>query len=139
MRLAVISDVHGNAYALEAVLGDVRACAPDVIVNLGDQVTGRADPERAYRLQSELDAVEVLGSAEPRLNDDDPLSRWLRDQLPRAAVERLTRLPAAARVADGDVFACHGAPDDPNGHLFRSWRGGPYLASPADELRAALE
>ena len=34
MRVAVISDVHGNAFALEAVLRDIRAAAPDLTVNL---------------------------------------------------------------------------------------------------------
>ena len=35
MRIAVISDVHGNLPALEAVLRDIDLRAPDAIVNLG--------------------------------------------------------------------------------------------------------
>ena len=35
MRLAIISDVHGNLRALEAVLADIAPRAPDVTVNLG--------------------------------------------------------------------------------------------------------
>jgi len=51
MRVAVISDVHGNAFALEKVIEDLYGESPDLILNLGDQVYGRADPARAYALQ----------------------------------------------------------------------------------------
>jgi len=37
-RLAVISDVHGNLCALEAVLADIKTRGADAIVNLGDWV-----------------------------------------------------------------------------------------------------
>lgn len=39
MRLAVISDIHGNLAALEAVLADIKARGVDRTVNLGDCVT----------------------------------------------------------------------------------------------------
>ncbi|UQN10611.1 metallophosphoesterase [Deinococcus sp. QL22] len=139
LRIAVISDVHGNAFALEAVLGEVSSESPDLILNLGDQVTGQADPGRAYEQQRSLTAVEVLGSAEPHLNQNDVLNSWLRSQLPFGAVEHLTRLPLSAKVAGGQVYACHGAPDDPSGHLMWSWQRGPYLARSAQELRSLVQ
>ncbi|WP_309572557.1 metallophosphoesterase, partial [Deinococcus sp.] len=67
MRVAVISDVHGNAFALDAVLADVRACAPDAVLNLGDQIEGGADPGRAADTQAALGAVEVRGNNEEKL------------------------------------------------------------------------
>jgi len=39
MRIAVISDVHGNLPALEAVLADIEARGADLTVHLGDCVT----------------------------------------------------------------------------------------------------
>ncbi len=41
-RVAVLVDVHGNYYALQAVLDDVAACAPDRYVFGGDIVSGAA-------------------------------------------------------------------------------------------------
>ena len=38
MRLAALADIHGNIYALEAVLEDLKGQAPDVVVVLGDSV-----------------------------------------------------------------------------------------------------
>lgn len=139
LRIAVISDVHGNAFALEAVIREINDGSPDLILNLGDQVTGQADPGRAYEQQQSLTAVEVLGSAEPYLNHDDVLNSWLRSQLPSGALEHLISLPLSARVAGEQVYACHGAPDNPSGHLMWSWQRGPYITRPAQELRSLVQ
>ena len=44
MRLAVISDVHGNRMALDAVLQDLAASPADAVVCLGDMVQGGPQP-----------------------------------------------------------------------------------------------
>ena len=44
MRVAVLADAHGNLLALEAVLADLHAQAPDLVVNLGDLATGPFSP-----------------------------------------------------------------------------------------------
>ena len=49
MRVAVISDIHGNYHALEAVLAEVTAEAPDEIWCLGDVVGLRARAEPLLR------------------------------------------------------------------------------------------
>ena len=40
MRIALVSDIHGNLPALEAVLADTRRCDVTQIVNLGDSLLG---------------------------------------------------------------------------------------------------
>src|SRR5690349_16895184 len=40
MRIAVLADIHGNLGALEAVQADIAKRSPDVVVNLGDNVSG---------------------------------------------------------------------------------------------------
>jgi predicted phosphodiesterase len=47
MKIAVFSDVHGNRFALEAVLQDISSHKPDLMLNLGDTVLGGADPAGA--------------------------------------------------------------------------------------------
>lgn len=44
MRIALISDVHGNTVALDAVLADMNQQRPEVVVCLGDIVAGGPDP-----------------------------------------------------------------------------------------------
>jgi predicted phosphodiesterase len=64
MKLAILTDVHGNRFALEAVLRDIEANKPDSIANLGDQVWGAADPAGAWTLQQSLGAVTVRGNTD---------------------------------------------------------------------------
>ena len=129
VRVAVISDVHGNAYALEAVLAEVRAAAPDLVVNLGDQVEGAADPARAYALQAALGAAEVRGNNEEKLwpgGRRSAISRefgaWLETQVGAAALERLAALPLTLRVEG--LFVCHGSPTSAWEHLLWVWDHG---------------
>lgn len=150
MRVAVISDVHGNAYALEAVLADLRAASPDLVVNLGDQVEGTADPARAYALQVALGAVEVRGNNEEKLwpgGRRNSISRefgaWLETQLGAAALTRLAALPLTARVEG--LFVCHGSPTSAWDHLLWVWdhgqpgEAGFYRARDPRDLRALVE
>jgi predicted phosphodiesterase len=43
MRIAVVSDIHGNLMALEAVLADLKLTSPDLIYHGGDLGTGEMD------------------------------------------------------------------------------------------------
>lgn len=153
MRLAVLSDVHGNAPALEAVLRDLRAESPDLVVNLGDQVEGSADPARAAALQYELaraGALEVRGNNEEKFwpgGRRSALSRaygaWLETQLDAATRARLAALPLTARTPDGCVFACHGTPESAWDSLLWVWQSegegrGFYRARDPRTLRAVV-
>ena len=62
MRLAVISDVHGNLLALEAVLQDITTRAVDDIVNLGDWVAGPLWPRETFELLADLGLRSVRGN-----------------------------------------------------------------------------
>lgn len=141
MRLAVLSDVHGNAYALKAVLADIRSTAPDAVYNLGDTVWGGADPARAWALQLEHAPPSVRGNtdefllADPaELHDETRAYRaFLEDQLGGVPPE-LGRLPVSNLVADGEVLLAHGSPRDPWEALMLT-NGQP---ASADELRERL-
>lgn len=143
MRAAVISDVHGNAFALDAVLADIRAASPDLILNLGDQIEGSADPARAAALQAGLGAVEVRGNNEEKLwpgGRRAPISleigAWLGTQVDAAALARLAALPLTARALDGRLFACHGTPTSAWDMLLWHWEDEPERGSGAGYYRA---
>ncbi len=121
ITIAAFSDAHGNSLALEAVLHDIRRHAPDLIVNLGDQIWGQVDPLGAYHLQAELGAVEVRGNndekpalpAELQPEFEQRYASWLSGRVPREALERLAALPVTSTLSDGRVLAAHGTPDSP--------------------------
>jgi predicted phosphodiesterase len=62
MRLAVISDVHGNLPALEAVLADIKGRAVDFTVNLGDCVTSPLWPKETFEALRSLALPTVRGN-----------------------------------------------------------------------------
>ena len=85
-RIAVISDVHGNAPALRAVLAEVEQSDADLVVSLGD-VTWGVQPEETRILLESIDrpAVFVNGNGEPALRelragrDGNERELWIRD------------------------------------------------------------
>jgi predicted phosphodiesterase len=67
MRIAIISDIHGNLTALEAVLADLKTVAPDVILSGGDLAHGGARPAEVVDRIRELDWPGVCGNTDEML------------------------------------------------------------------------
>ena len=145
MRLATLSDVHGNAFALEAVLADIKSASPDALYNLGDTVWGGVDPARAWALQREHAPPTVRGNTdEYLLTDSADLKEETRAY--RAFVEgqlggvppELAALPVSATVADGAVLLAHGSPRDPWEDLLLTGKGAHTRAATHAEVRERL-
>ena len=81
MRVAIVSDVHGNLRALEAVLADLRQVAPDLVVHGGDLVYGGTHPAEV------IDQIRALGWPGVRGNTDEML--WS----PKSLTEFAARTP----------------------------------------------
>lgn len=114
MRLAVVSDIHGNLPALEAVLEDIARAGVDRTVNLGDIVSGPLWPaETAARLMP-LALPTIRGNHERQVLAPDVSRMGATDavtapQLDAAARAWLAALPATLAL-DAEVFCCHGTP-----------------------------
>jgi predicted phosphodiesterase len=70
MRIALISDIHGNRVALETVLAAVEQDAPDGIVCLGDVAVMGPDPGGTLDLLQSLDCPVIMGNADSELLAD---------------------------------------------------------------------
>lgn len=113
MRIAVLADAHGNLLALQAVLADMRAAMPDLVVNLGDVATGPFDPAGSADAQIALGCPTVAGNHERNLVEGDntsPSVAFARSLLSAAHLQWVGTLPETIQLAGGDVFACHGSP-----------------------------
>lgn len=130
MRVAVFGDVHGNLFALEAVVRDIQQHAPDAWVNLGDQLFGGADPAGAWQLQQDLKVrhgvLEVRGNTDERLGqpltdttEKREMLTWLHEMLPKGAGASVAALPTSVTLADGRVLAAHGTPGSAWEYLLR--------------------
>ena len=64
MRLAVISDIHGECFALEQVLQDIRRQGIEQIVCLGDALQGGSQPAETLARLRDLGCPVVMGNAD---------------------------------------------------------------------------
>jgi putative phosphoesterase len=131
MRIAIISDIHGNLAALDAVIADLEYQRPDLVVHLGDlAVTGPRPAEVVDRIR-ELGWPGVLGNTDELLWDPGQLAQqesrapklrdWLRTLFGRLAPWAEERL-GAERIAwlrtlpgewrQGSLLAVHASPGD---------------------------
>jgi predicted phosphodiesterase len=71
MNLIVISDIHGNCVALDAVLADIQHEPRDRIVCLGDAIQGGPQPAEVVQRLRELGCPVVMGNADAWLLDGE--------------------------------------------------------------------
>jgi predicted phosphodiesterase len=150
MKIAVIADIHGNQYALEAVLADIQAESADHVICVGDMIgchfTGSA---AVIERLKQLNVPMVRGNQEDFViafhdPQSDPLLRTavryqpmqnLAQELPTLLVRKLDMLPMTLRLpgpGGDDVLFCHGIPSDTR-RSFAEGLDGPMIA----DLRAA--
>jgi predicted phosphodiesterase len=150
MRIAVISDVHGNLPALEAVLADIAASDSDLTLNLGDILSGPLWPaETAQRLMA-LNLPTIRGNHERQLLTLPRGSMGASDAFAAESIHAVQRdwlasLPVTMEPGD-DVFCCHGTTDSDLRYFLETvtpegWRGpaepGLRAATPAEVAERA--
>jgi predicted phosphodiesterase len=114
MRIAALSDIHGNIWALEAVLADVKRRGADLIVNLGDILSGPLEPAATADLLMSLSLPTIRGNHERQLLACAHRRGGESDQFAyehTTAVHRdwVRSLPPVTTLPGG-VFLCHGTP-----------------------------
>jgi predicted phosphodiesterase len=132
-RIAALSDVHGNAVALEAVLADIAREKPDVLMVAGDLVLNGPEPALVIDVLRGLadDGALIIGgntdiavadfdyaAAFPWMTDGVPdaivdAAEWAHDAIGDDRLDWLRRLPAERRWRTDDdtlVMVCHASP-----------------------------
>src|SRR5665213_1202930 len=113
-RIALLADIHGNVWALEAVLADVRKQGVDALLNLGDVLHGALKPRATYDLlRSTNIALTIRGNQDRELFEPnpDPRTQWMIRDLGADAIDWVRVLPETA-VFENEVLLCHGSPTD---------------------------
>ncbi len=111
--LAVLADIHGNIWALDAVLADIRRRGISSMVDLGDSLSGPMEPgATAARLMQEQ-ILSLCGNDDraifPLSGKSSPTHEYARRALAAEQMAWLQSQPAT-RIIDGQVFLCHGTP-----------------------------
>lgn len=138
MKLAVISDIHANLEALEAVMRDIELHTADKIVCLGDTIGYGADPLPCLELVEKRCETRLMGNHEYAVLGKLPSQQinktakialaWTQHQFQDNAMSRIASLPMTAE--QDDLFFVHASPWEPS-----RWR---YVLS-AGEAEAAFK
>lgn len=125
MRVALLSDLHGNDVAFPAVLADIRKQGADQIVCLGDIATLGAQPQRTVELLFELNCPCIMGNHDAFLLEPGLLQaytnaapiiesvNWCREQLSRETLDRLATFEPILEISLGSnstLLLFHGSP-----------------------------
>ncbi len=140
MRVALLSDIHGNLTAFEAVLSDLRDVSPDIVMHGGDLADTGSSPTEIIDRIRDLRWPGVMGNTDEMLVDPEalenfarassaPQSLWnavreiavaTREALGKERLQWLRKLPLTLREPDFAVV--HATPES-------AWRTLPETAS----------
>jgi predicted phosphodiesterase len=123
MRVAVIADIHGNVRALRAVMDDIKSVSPDMVVNLGDCVSGPMEAAETCDLLISLAWTTVRGNHDRQLIEQPADQMGSSDKAANAELRNhhngwLSALEPTAEVEG--LFLCHGTPDNDSKYLLET-------------------
>jgi predicted phosphodiesterase len=127
MKIAVLSDIHGNGEALDAVARELERREHDRVFHLGDLAGYNAEAEKCVRWAMERTTGGILGNHDAVASGkaggesfNAPAliaARWSASHISDGSREYLGALPDRL-VLDGGILLVHGAPSDTNRYLF---------------------
>ncbi|MGI6543853.1 MAG: metallophosphoesterase family protein [Limnochordia bacterium] len=136
MRIALFSDVHGNAVELAAVLEAIQQESPDVVAFLGDAVLRVPMPAGTIALLRSIPHIAVRGNYDWIFTGNFPNKgkrfevepflpteiAWVREQLTTEEITYLEQLPMTVHLFQGtpqEIALCHASPGRCFGGLFK--------------------
>lgn len=115
MRLAVVSDIHGNLPALEAVTADFARRGVDAVINLGDSLSGPLLPQETADWLRAQHWKHLAGNHErqiieaPHVAHPDPADRYAHSVLNTDTLAWIASL-TDTRAQGDDIYLCHASP-----------------------------
>jgi predicted phosphodiesterase len=120
MLVAILSDIHGNLEAFQAVIDDMENRKPDVVICLGDLIGYGPDPEEVLRLFRQKGFISVLGNHEAVLTEKK-IRNWFNFQAKENSIETEQMLSPGSvdfcrslqkSIIVADALFVHGFPPD---------------------------
>jgi predicted phosphodiesterase len=103
MRVAVVSDIHGNLTAFEAVLADIQQASPDLVLHGGDLADGGSSPIEIIDRIRDLGWRGVIGNTDEMLVQPDSLENFARQSsAPPALWTAIREIASSTRSTLGD-------------------------------------
>lgn len=131
MRIAILSDIHGNLLALDACLADLESQGgADAVVVAGDLCLDGPKPKKVLQRLEEIGATCLRGNSDRYLSEESPGEKfgaaetaqiaWTRREIGERWISWLKELPFAIRIGDDDnqLLVVHANPTSDNEHIW---------------------
>jgi putative phosphoesterase len=142
MRIGVLADIHGNLRALAAVQADLRKYSPDVVVNLGDHLSGPLQAAATADALMSEEYLHIRGNHDRQLLDRPIAEMGASDRAAYTQLESrhkvwLQSLPPTLEI-EGDILLCHGSPGDDLQYLLEEVVAQGGVLASAEKIAARL-
>ncbi len=142
-RIALLSDIHGNIPALEAVVSDLNRRQVDTVVNLGDHISGPLWPKETINVLEKQDWLHILGNHDRNLINQDPAHHGPSDKYAYALIDEddkkwISTLPPYFELPNG-MFLFHGTPVNDNVYLLETVENGRIRLATQKEILTRLK
>jgi len=114
MKIAILSDIKSNVYALEAVLEDIKTRSVDAILNLGDSFYGPIEPRATYDLIRKSQFITICGNEDRKILEsslaqleENETLRYTYNQLGDDVLYWIQDLPFE-KLIGADYYMIHG-------------------------------
>ncbi len=118
MKIAILSDIKSNVYALEEVIKDAKKREVDVLLNLGDSFYGPIEPKSTYELLKENQFISLCGNedrkileATPAQLEDNNTLRYVFNDLDNDILHWIQDLPFE-KLIGAEYYMIHGTFQD---------------------------
>jgi putative phosphoesterase len=123
-KYAIISDIHGNILALQAVVEDMQKRKVSKVINLGDHISGPLWPQETICYLMSHNWIHIRGNHDRQLSAIDHKHHGLSDSYGFSQISDIQRswlmhLPTSIMM-DKDFIAFHGIPNDDNQYLLET-------------------
>lgn len=140
MRIAVLSDIHSNIFALEAVLRDTLSRDVEVVLNLGDILYGPIAPRATYDLLMEHQLITICGNQDRQIYEathseieSNPTMQFILEDLGDEPLDWMKSLPFDLQLTD-EVYLCHGTPANDLTYLLENVESGFAMLRSDNEI-----
>lgn len=144
MKFAVLSDIHSNVFALEAVIDDANRHGAEQMLNLGDIFYGPIAPKATYDLLKKYDFITIKGNQDRQLYEvteeeisNNPTLQFVIEDLGEEPLAWVKSLPFDHQV-NNEIYMCHGSPTNDLEYLLENIKTGVPCMRTDREILASL-
>jgi len=130
MKIAILSDIHSNIYALEEVIKDAKSKNVDLFLNLGDSFYGPIAPKATYNMLIENKFINICGNQDREILeaslsqlDENKTLKYVYEDLGEEVLYWIQALPFEKFVTE-EIYITHGTQHDDSVYMLEDVSSG---------------